>query len=361
MADQPAGDRTEDATPRRREKAREEGQVARSAEINSVAVLLGGLVLLVVAFGAMGAQLRALGIFYLGEVGSRRIETLGDAADVLFLAGDKFAAAMLPVALGLLLVSLLAGYAQVGWKWSNKAMSFRMEKLNPLEGIKQRFFSKTTWFELGKNLFKVFLLGIIAGIAIQGMVPELIELSRLEVVDGWREAGSILLELVLRMLAALLVLALIDLWWQRHRHAEQLKMTKDEVRRELKDQEGDPKVKARLRSLMLEQMKRRMLEDVKTADVVITNPTHFSIALRYKAAEGAPRVVAKGQGFIALKIREVAREHRIPLIENPPLARALYRTAEVGSFVPIELYESVAQVLAAVYRADRARSAAAGV
>ena len=361
MAEQPGGERTESATPQRREKAREEGQVARSAEVNSVAILVAGFLLIVAGVTWMGSQLRSIGIFYLGEAGHQPIEELADASSLLLLAGQKLALALLPTCLGLLAVALGIGYAQVGMRWSNKAWSFKFEKLNPIEGAKQRFFSKTTWFEFGKNVFKVFLLGGIAGFALVDMVPDLVDLAHYDLLGGWKAAMFILLELLLRMLGALLVLSVLDLWWQRHRHEEQLKMTKDEVKREMKDAEGDPHVKARLRSIMLEQMKRRMLDDVKTADVVVTNPTHYSVALKYEARDGAPKVVAKGQGHLALRIREIAREHRVPVIENPPLARALYRTAEIGSFVPVELYESVAQVLAAVFRADRARSAAAGV
>jgi len=361
MADDSGGEKSEQATPKRREKAREEGQVARSQEINSVAVLVAGFLILIAGVAFIGEQLRAVGTFFLSEAAFVRIETISDAAAMLFTAGEKGALALAPIAGGLLLVALGIGYAQVGFNWSNKAWSFRLEKLNPIEGVKNRFFGKSTWFELGKNLFKVALLFGIAGFALVDMVPELVGLSQYELSEGWSDAVGILLELLLRMLAALLVLALIDLWWQRHRHEEQLKMTKEEVKRELKDQEGDPHVKARLRSIMLEQMKKRMLEDVKTADVVVTNPTHYSVAIKYKADEGAPRVVAKGQGHLALRIREVAREHRVPVIENPPLARALFRVADIGDFVPIDLYESVAQVLAAVFRADKRRSAAAGV
>ena len=361
MAQNDGGERTESATPKRREKAREEGQVARSVEINSVAILLAGCGLLVLGTAWMAPRLRDIGVFFLGEAGHVDLESWPDAAAMLLTAGRHGALAVAPTLGGLLLVALAIGYAQVGFRWSNKAWAFKPEKLNPLEGIKNRFFGKSMWFELGKNLVKVGLLGAIAGFAIVDMVPELLRLSQMGLADAWSDAIRILLTLVLRMLAALLVLALIDLWWQRHRHEEQLKMTKEEVKRELKDSEGDPQIKARLRSIMLEQMKRRMLDDVATADVVVTNPTHFSVALRYQAEDGAPKVVAKGQGHLALRIRELAREAKVPLVENAPLARALYRTAEVGDFVPVDLYESVAQVLAAVFRADKARSAAAGV
>lgn len=361
MAESEGSERTESATPRRREKAREEGQVAKSQEINSVAILVCGFLFVLAAVGWMGARLQGVGVFFLTEAAQVRVENLSDASAMLFTAGQQMASALAPVLLGLLLVALAIGYAQVGFKWSNKAYSFKLEKLNPIEGVKNRFFSKTTWFELAKNLFKVAILGSIAGFSLVEMVPEFVGLSQYSLMDGWEAAVRLLAELLLRMLAALLILALVDLWWQRHRHEEQLKMTKEEVKREMKDAEGDPQIKARLRSIMIEQVKRRMLEDVKTADVVITNPTHYSIALSYHAEEGAPKVVAKGQGHLALRIREIAAEHRVPLVANPPLARALFRTAEIGAFVPFELYESVAQVLAAVFRADRARSAAAGV
>jgi flagellar biosynthesis protein FlhB len=361
MAETEGSERTESATPKRRNEARQEGQAARSAEVNSVVVLLAGLVTTFVALGWMGQRMGAASVFCLANAGTIDLETPAHAIGVFLVVGREVSYALVPVLLATLVLGTAVAYFQVGWNWSMKALHFKSTKLNPITGIKGRFFSKQTWFELGKNLVKVTLLGTVAAYAIRDSMPEIVGLAALPVVAGWRAGLLLVLELLLRLLAVLAVLAAIDLWFQRRRHEDSIKMTKEEVKREHKDAEGDPKVKARIRSMMLEQFRRNMMEGVKTADVVVTNPTHFAVALRYEAKEGAPRVVAKGQGFLALRIREIALENHVPIVENPPLARALYRTAEVGDFIPADLFESVAQVLAAVYRADRRRAAAAGV
>ena len=361
MADDDSGERTEAATVKRRSEARNEGQVARSTELNSVVVLLAGLVTTWISIGWMGRYLGNATRYYLGNFDQLSLQTSKDALGVLGVMMRETSMALLPVLGATLVMGTLAAYSQVGWNWSMKALSFKLTKLDPIKGFKSRFFSKQVWFELSKNLVKVTLLGSVALLAISSLMPEVVGLAALPVVPGWHQAVAVMIELLLRMLAVLAVLAVIDLWYQRRRHANSIKMTKEEVKREYKDAEGDPKVKARIRSMMLEQLRRAMMENVKTADVVVTNPTHFAVALRYKPGEGAPRVVAKGQGFLALRIREIALDHHVPLVENAPLARALYRAVEVGDFIPGDLFETVAQVLAAVYRADDRRAAAAGV
>lgn len=361
MAEGEGGERTETATSKRRGEARREGQVARSAEVNSVVVLVAGLVGTWVSMGWMGQHLGKASVYFFGNSAEVSLETTKEALLVLGVVLRESALALLPVLLATLVLGTGSALYQVGWSWSTKAMEFKATKLNPVSGLKSRLFSKQMWFELGKNLLKVILLGLVAALAIESMMPELVGLASLPVVPGWDAALDLIIQLLLRMLAVLAVLAAIDLWYQRRRHEDSIKMTKEEVKREHKDSEGDPKVKARIRAMALESFRKAMMENVKSADVVITNPTHFAVALRYQPGEGAPRVVAKGQGFLALRIREIALDHHVPIVENPPLARALYRAVEVGEFIPGDLFEGVAQVLAAVYRADSRRAAAAGV
>ncbi len=352
------GERTERATAKRRRQAREEGQVARSSEVNSLFVLLVGVVTLMGAFAWMGTQLREAGLYFFSEAGRASLESPRDGMQMLLIMGQKVVYATAPVAGATFLVGTASAFGQVGWNFSAKALAFQWQKLNPVEGLK-KFVSKQAFFELGKNLLKIGLLGLVAVLTIRSLLPQIVGILDMELIASLGTASQFVWKLVLRLLGLLAVLAAIDLWWQHYRYEEQLKMTKEEIKREHKDQDGDPKIKARIRGLMLEQARRRMMDDVKTADLIVTNPTHFSVGLKYESAEPAPRVVAKGQGHLALRIREVARDHGVPVIEEPPLARALYRVVKVGDYVPTSLFEAVARVLAAVYRVKR-RKAQAG-
>lgn len=353
-----AGERTERATAKRRQQAREEGQAARSTEVNSTLVLLAGVVSTLAAFSWMGLQLSDVGRYFFGEAGQASLEGPGDGARMLLVLGQKVVLAVAPVLLATFVVGTGSAFVQVGWNFSTKAFSPQLSKLNPIEGIK-KLVSKQAFFELGKNLLKVIVIGTVAALTVKALLPQIVGILQLDLMDALDVSATFVWKLVLRLLGALAVLAIVDLWWQRHRHEEQLKMTKEEVKREHKDQEGDPQIKARIRSIMLEQSRRRMMDDVKTADVVVTNPTHFSVALDYDAGESAPKVVAKGQGQLALRIREVARESGVPVIEEAPLARALYRVVKVGDPIPSDLFESVAKVLAAVYRTNQRKAARA--
>jgi flagellar biosynthesis protein FlhB len=357
MAEQDA-ERTERATGKRRHQAREDGQVARSAEVNSTFVLLVGVTSLMAALGWMGQQLSDVGTFFFSEVGRTPLESPSDGIRLLLTVGSKVVYALAPVLGATFVVGTMVAFLQVGWSFSTKAFAFRGSKLNPLEGLK-KFVSKQMFFELGKNLLKVAVIGLVATLTIRSLLPQIVGVLDLPLQGALSTSAQFVWKLVLRLLGILAVLAAIDFWWQRHRYEEQLKMTKEEVKREHKDQEGDPKVKARIRSIMFEHARQRMMEAVKTADVIVTNPTHFSVGLKYEASEPAPRVIAKGQGHLAMRIREVAREHGVPVIEEAPLARALYRVVKVDDFVPTNLFEAVARVLAAVYRVNR-RQAQAG-
>lgn len=358
MAEQ-AGERTERATEKRRQQAREEGQAARSTEVNSTLVLLAGVVSTLWAFGWMGSQLADVGRFFFDEAGQASLESPGDGVRMLLLMGQKVVLATAPVLLATFVVGTGSAFLQVGWNFSTKAIQPQLSKLNPIEGIK-KFVSKQAFFELAKNLLKVTVIGTVAVLTVRALLPQIVGILDLDLAAALGVSALFVWKLVLRLLGVLAVLAIVDFWWQRHRHEEQLKMTKEEVKREHKDQEGDPQIKSRIRSLMLEQSRRRMMDDVKTADVVVTNPTHFSVALDYDPSESAPRVVAKGQGQLALRIREVAREAGVPVVEEPPLARALYRVVRIGDQIPADLFEAVAGVLAAVYRVNRRKAEQAG-
>ncbi len=358
MSDDSMQDKTEDATPKKRQQARQQGQVAKSQEVNSAAVVLGGTVAVVLSMGAMGQGLQEVARTCFGGLGQLSLESTSSSVFLLSWLGNRGATVLAPVLGITFLVGFGAAFAQVGWSFSTEAMSFKADKLNPFQGIK-RLANKQALFDLVKNMAKVSLLGLVAWLFMQDLLPEIVHLSAEPAAVAWSEAAAMMRQLVLRLLAVMILLALFDLVWQRYRFEESIRMSKTDVKNEMKDAEGDPQVKARLRALQAETRRNRMMLDVSTADVVVTNPTHFSVAIHYDRGEPAPKVVAKGRGFLALRIREVARDSGVPIVEDPPLARGLYKAAKVGDFVPTKLFEAVARVLAVVYKARRAKQAKA--
>jgi flagellar biosynthetic protein FlhB len=255
-----------------------------------------------------------------------------------------------PLLLPLLLAALGVNVAQVGFNLSLKPLQPSLSKLNPINGMK-RLFGPKGLVELGKSLFKIVVIGTVGTLTIRDKLPELLALSGTTVGIYLETVSGVVLLLGIRVVAALIVLSILDFTYQRYQHRKGLKMTKQEVKDELKQSEGDPMVKGRLRALMRQMARDRMMEGIKRADVVVTNPIHVAVALRYDPAKaGAPMVVAKGARKMAQRIKDIAREHEVPIVENPPLARQLFKLADVGDLVPASLYKAVAEVLAFVYR-----------
>jgi len=344
-----AGERTEKATSKRKDQARGRGQVARSAEVTSALLLMAGMAVLVVGSG------------HLAEVLGRNARYLFSQAHVLGPANrigvqellasnlEVVIAAIAPLLAAVLVAGVGGNVLQVGFRVTPKALAFQTSKLNPITGMK-KFFQPNAFFELGKNLFKISIIGLLAWMVISSLMGRLnaTPLLPLHAVVAMGKASFVTLMSVLVFFMA--VLGVADWFWQRHRHEKNIRMTKYEVKKEMKDVEGDPQIKARVRGLQYEMARKRMLADVPTADVVVTNPTHFAVALKYTQGNAAPVVVAKGQDHVAGVIRRVARESRVPVIENKPLARSLHREVDVGEAVPEGLFQAVAEVLAYVYR-----------
>ena len=349
MAEGSAGERTEQATGKRREKALEEGQVAVSQEVNSVLVLMLAFSLLFVVGGFMS---RVLGDNARYLFGSAHIFLLDNPFALVEIATANFSVilkALAPIMLTVMVAGFAANVMQVGWHVNLSAMAFRWSKLNPVSGLKQ-IVSKKAAFELFKNVLKIGIISAVGWVTIQGVLGEIVGTSLLT-LDGAATVGrETMIKLVYRMLALITLLAVADWAFQKWQHEEDLKMTKQEVKEEAKDLEGDPQIKARVRAMQLENMRRRMMAAVPTADVVVTNPTHFAVALKYMPGDPAPKVVAKGADHVARRIKEIARENRVPVIENKPLARALHKVVEIGHYIPDELYRAVAEILAYVYR-----------
>jgi len=345
--------RSEKPTPRRLQKAREKGQVARSREVPSAAVLLGSL-LVFLYFGRTILHSIEYEMRYLLDFRVPREITVSYLSGVFNAAGGRLVVITCGFLLGIMMLSITANIMQGGLVFSTESLKLHFNKLSPKNGLK-RIFSKNGMVELGKSLLLLTAVSIISYRVIMEHLPLYPRLVLMDVGKLFHWTASISYDIFIQVAVLLVVIALADYAFQRYRFTEQLKMTKQEVKEEYKETEGDPITKMRIRRIQRELARKRMMADVPTADVVITNPTHYAVALSYKMdSMEAPKVVAKGVGFLALKIRELAQEHDIPLVENKPLAQTLYKSVEIGGYIPGNLYKAVAEILAYVYKAKSA-------
>ena len=348
MAEKAGQEKTELATPRKRREARKKGQVARSQELSSFLILLASLMTLaalapVLGRGMSGMMRGSLAIAFNTHIDAGTLPTL---TRIWLEHGLRM---LLPLWIILLVVGTGASLAQVGFQVNGELLVPKPERLNPAQGFK-RIFSKRSAFEFLKSLLKMGMLLTITYVTLRGEASEIVGLANLEVMPALAVLGKVALKLASRLIMLMLVLALADYAFQRWQHEQDIMMTHQELKEEYKETEGDPLLKSRLRALQREISVRRMMEDVKTADVVVTNPTHFAVALNYEEDLGAPRVVAKGADRVAQRIKEVAREAGVPVVENKTLARALYAECDMGETIPIKFFQAVAELLAYVYR-----------
>ena len=342
-------ERTEQATPKRREDARKKGDVPRSRELTMTGVMLSGAGAMLLLAGPIGSDL--IEAFASGFTIER--ELLLDEkylVPALVQIASKGFLSLLPLVVVLLTAVFLSAAVIGGWSFSLKAAAFKAERLNPLKGIK-RIFSANGLNELLKAMAKFSLVAVIAVAWLSHSVEDLLLLGRQPVNEAIIGSLKICGLSLLVVSLALLVIAAVDVPFQLWQYQKKLRMTRQQVKDEFKETEGRPEVKSRIRALQQQIATRHMMEELPTADVVITNPTHFAVALKYdEATMGAPRVIAKGKDLIAKRIREIAEEHGVPLFSAPPLARVLFRTAEIGDEIPARLYTAVAQVLAYIYQ-----------
>ncbi len=348
MAESSSGEKTEEPTPRRKNDARKQGTVAKSADLTGALTLMAVVSILPAALGAFGSQI--INGFQTSVLNIPSGMTMGEIA--------RFSSSLLRPTLILfavvagtaMLVGLATNFLQVGFFLSAESMSPKFEKINPVAGMK-RLFSARAFAEGLKTLLKGLVFSYMAYDAIRSNWVGLIRLSWFDPNQAAHQVGGLIWSISIRIAVAWLVLAALDYLFQKKQVNKQLMMTKDELKREMKEQEGSPEIKAARMQRMRQLSRGRARDAIKTADVIITNPTHFAVAIKYDRSKmHAPMVVAKGQDYLALKIREIAGEHRIPIVPNPPLARALYKQCEVGDFVPREMFSAVAEVLAYVYR-----------
>lgn len=345
--------RTENATPKRREEARERGQVARSVEVNSAVILLTALLTFRYAGSYMIDSMNQLAVFSYQNMnmtlGMESVYSLG-----LFYMW-QIIKIIAPVLGMILFVGLLANYFQVGVLFSLKPLVPKFSNVNPLSGFK-KLFSRRSAIEFVKSLLKLLLIGWVVYKGVKTALPELVPTMDMQGPEALKFVGKLTMHILNTAILSLAVLAVLDFFYQRWEYADGLKMTKQEVRDEYRQSEGDPMIKARIRQIQREMARRRMFESIPKADVVITNPTHVAVALEYKEGMSAPVVLAKGERVVAEKIKEMAKKNHIPIVENPPLARALLKQCPVGAPISPDLFEAVAEILAFVYRINKQKA-----
>lgn len=349
MAEESDLEKTEAATPRRLEKARQDGQIARSRELNTFMLLAAGTAALWLLASSLFHTLT--GVFRVGMM-LESWSLQGTDSLVLFAFAPVYQVlmALLPLFATLVIVALLSSVLLGGLTLSGKALAFRGGRLNPLKGV-GRMFSAHTLVELFKTVAKAVLVGLIAVVVIAGHYAEMVALM----LAGPTEALVSGLRLVALccglIIASLLLIVFIDAPWQLYSHFKKMRMSRHEIKEEHKESEGDPHTKARIRQQQTASARQRMMASLPQADVVVTNPTHYAVALKYTEDDSkAPRVVAKGRGLLAMRILDKAGQYRIPVLSAPPLARALYRHVGLGQEIPAALYTAVAEVLAWVYQ-----------
>lgn len=355
FADGPGGEKTEPATHKKLSDARDRGQVAKSREIANGFGLLALFLLIKLWVGNLGGQFLQLFsdtynkipdivTFWNGNLPENDMRLLfrGTIIETIIILAPVFIVAFV--------VAFVCEVSQVKWKIAKKAMEPKLSKINPISGFK-KIFSANSLVELIKSIAKLFLIGYVVYGYIKDKWQLLYVLYDVPLMQALQLVCQLITDLGIRISVVYLVLAFADFAYQKYKFAKDMRMTKQEVKDEYKQQEGDPKVKGKIRQRMQEASRRRMMQDLPTADVVITNPTHYAVAIKYDPeVADAPLVLAKGSDYLAAKIKEVAKENGIEIVENKPLARMLYANVDIGQAVPPELYQAVAEVLAFVYK-----------
>lgn len=352
--DGPGGEKTEEPTSKKLEDARKEGQVAKSKEVTSAFEMLA-------AFLMLRFLVEYIGTVFVGNIYNlySRIPEYAKLYDghvqeqtfrMLFVSSlIRILQVIAPFLIVGFLVAFITNLLQVKWKITGKPLQPKFNKLNPVNGFK-RIFSKNSLMELVKSVLKLTLIGYVVYDYLKKNMPPIYQLYDISLNQGIAQIGMLVINLGIRIALFYMLIAALDFAYQKIKFKNDMKMTKQEVKDEYKNQEGDPQIKGKQRQRMMEASRRRMMQQLPEADVVITNPTHFAVAIKYEPeVYDAPYVVAKGADYLAQKIKDVAKENHIEIVENKPLARMLYANVDVGSVVPPELYQAVAEVLAFVY------------
>jgi flagellar biosynthetic protein FlhB len=356
MADQDDAEKTEEPTPKKLSEARNKGQIAQSKEINSFALLLGALLLIAVAASFVASRLYAPLAILVEQSAVYRIDAVS-AGTILWDLTVSTLIALSPVFGAIMVLALMATLGQAGFLFTAETITPKLDKISPIKGF-QRLFSLRAIVEFVKGIFKMIVVGTVAVLL---MIPAFDRMEVLLQMDPrllLEEMQILIIRLLLGVVAIMAIIAIADFVYQKYEHIKQLRMSRQEIRDEHKQSEGDPHVKARLRQIRTERARQRMMSAVPQADVVVTNPTHFAVALQYDTdTMAAPMVVAKGVDGVAFRIREVADENNVPIVENPPLARALFGGVDLDQQIPEEHYAAVAQIISYVWSLKGKRKA----
>ncbi|GFN31879.1 flagellar biosynthesis protein FlhB [Paenibacillus xylaniclasticus] len=342
-------EKTEKATPKKQREAREKGQVAKSNELPGAFIFL----FVFMSFAMIGPYYKSRLLSLFGDLFEDWLTmelTTGNVMSLFTELLTEMLIILAPVFAIAVVVALLAGYMQVGFLLTGKSLAPKFSKLNPLKNVKEMLSLKTL-VEFLKNMLKLIVIGLIVFITLKSEWGRILQLDTLPVTYLLSFTGGIALKLGIEVGAVLVVLAIADYFYNKYEHNKSLKMSKQDIKDEFKTTEGNPLIKGRIRERQRKMAIQRMMQEVPKADVVITNPTHFAVALKYDASKmEAPVVIAKGMDYVALRIREKAKEHGVITMENKPLARALYDRSEIGDSIPSDLFQAVAEVLAYVYK-----------
>lgn len=347
-----SGEKTEKATPKKKKDARKKGQVLKSKEIVMSLSLFFSFVSIKVFGGFVYETIYESILYYTNNMEKHVVSNL-EAYKALLLGCYFTLKASFIIALTNFLIGIVGNYAQVGYLFTLDVLKPDIKKLNPISGLK-KLFSVKSLFELAKSSVKLFIIGIVAYNHLQGKMDIVLKSLELSTVQIAFVLSDLVIGLGIKLSSVLIILGIIDFYFQRFDYEKNLKMSKQEIKEEYKQMEGDPQIKSKIKEKQRMMAMQRMMQDVPQADVVITNPTHYAIALKYDPeVNDAPYILAKGKNVIAQKIRERARENEIPIVENKPLARKLYNILDIGDAIPPELYEAVAEVLAYIYSKDK--------
>jgi len=347
-------DKTEEPTAKKRADAKKKGQVGRSTDMNAAFVLLMGFFIIKLLWENIYHSIAAYTTYIFSHL-NQPVDT-ENIIRIFIGIIELLAQTALPIMIAIMAIGLAINFFQVGLNFNTEAIGFKLDKLNPINGF-GRIFSKRSLMELVKSLMKIAIIGFFLYDFLIDHLMEMPQFIYFDLPTSLAQISDIIFKMAFEVIGVIMIVGFMDYAYQKWQTTQDLKMSKQEVKDEMKQSEGDPQIKGKIKQKQRQMAMSRMMQEVPKADVIVTNPTHFAVALKYEKGMVAPQIVAKGQDLVARRIKEIANENRVPIVENKPLARALYASTQVGDMVPAELYQAVAEVLAYVYRLKQRRRA----